>query len=403
MLLPPRSRPLMAILGALSALPSLSVDIGLPAMPALAGAFAARPAEAQATLSAFLVGFAAGQLAHGPASDRLGRRAVLIAGLAAFVAAGVACVATRSLALLIAMRGLQGVGACAGAVVARAMVRDMFEREQGARQQSVLSLASNLGTMSGPILGGALVTAAGFRAVYAVLPAVGAALLVACVRWLPDTRPAGAGRRPPGAGYRRVLAEPRATAPAVLNGLVFGGMFACVAASPHLLLGRFGLTPGGLGVFFASLALASLAGSWLNHAMLARASMPALSALGLALNGLATSGLVAAAAVAPSLALVTASMAVQMFACGIVMPNAIAAAMAPLPRLAGTVAAVVGCTQSAFGAVAAALVALAPGSLAGLGAVVAGFSALGLGLAAFAMGGRAADAVRPQPAAGGRS
>src|SRR3954470_11604293 len=125
MQLPPGSRRLLAILGLLTALPSLSVDIGLPAMPALAAALGARPGEVQATLSAFLIGFALGQLVHGPVSDRVGRRRVLFAGLAVFVAAGAVCAATGSLALLIAMRAIQGVGACAGVVVARAMIRDL--------------------------------------------------------------------------------------------------------------------------------------------------------------------------------------------------------------------------------------------------------------------------------------
>src|SRR4051812_42258358 len=113
MLFPSGSRRLLAILGVLTALPSLSVDIGLPAMPALAAAFGAAPAAVQPSLSAFLVGFALGQLVHGPASDRVGRRRVLIAGLAVFVVAGAVCAATGSLALLIAMRSAQGVGACA--------------------------------------------------------------------------------------------------------------------------------------------------------------------------------------------------------------------------------------------------------------------------------------------------
>ena len=375
---PPGSRRLLAVLGLLTALPSLSVDIGLPAMPALAAALGARPGEVQATLSAFLIGFALGQLVHGPVSDRVGRRRVLIAGLAVFVAAGAVCATTGSLALLIAMRAVQGVGACAGVVVARAMIRDLSAHGTGARHQSVLSLASNLGTLIGPLVGGAVVTAAGARAVYAVLPIIGAALLAVCIRRVPETwRP----REPRGNGYLRVITDRRAIGPAVLNGLAFGAMFACIAASPQLLLGRFAITPTGLGGFFAVIALASLAGSWLNHAVLVRASDTALSALGLALIGLASAGLVAAAVLAPSLPAVAAAMIALVFASGIVMPNAIAAAMAPLPQLAGTVAAVIGCTQAAVGAIAAVLVGLAP-SLAGLAAVVAAFATLAIGCGA---------------------
>jgi DHA1 family bicyclomycin/chloramphenicol resistance-like MFS transporter len=311
----------------------------------------------------------------------VGRRAVLLAGLAVFVVAGIACAVTRSLYVLIAMRGLQGIGACAGVVVARAMIRDVFEHGDGTRNQSLLSLASNLGTLLGPLAGGVLVTAAGFRAVYAVLPVVGAVLLAACARWVPETwRAVAAGR--PRAGYRHLLADRRVMGPVILNGLAFAGMFACIAASPQLLLGGFAVTPTGLGVFFALVALASLAGSWLNHALLARFSPAALSSLGLALVGLAAAALVVAASAAPSLYLVAAAMTGHVLACGIVMPNAIAVAMVPLPRSAGTVAAVIGCAQAAFGAAAAALVAIAPRSLGGLAAVVAGFSLLAIAVGA---------------------
>lgn len=382
MQLPPRSRSLTAILGALSALPSLSVDIGLPAAPAVAIGLAVSPGDVQATLSGFLVGFAIGQLAHGAVADRLGRRPALLAGLALFVAAGAVCAATRSLAVLVAMRGLQGVGACAGVVVARAMIRDMFEPSAGVRNQSILSLASNLGTLIGPVLGGLLVTRAGFRAVYGVLPAVGALVLAVCARWLPETRPPAASGRAPRLGYRHVVTQWRVIAPALCNGVVFAGLFACIAAAPQLLLGQFGVSPAGLGGFFALAALASLAGSGLNHALLPRSSPSRLSALGLALIGVATLALGAAACATPRIELVAGAILLDMFACGIVMPNAISAAMSPLPRLAGTVAAVIGCVQAGFGAAAVALVGLASGSLAGLGAVVASFSLPGIALGA---------------------
>jgi DHA1 family bicyclomycin/chloramphenicol resistance-like MFS transporter len=381
--LSPRSARFTAILGSLAALPPLSVDISLPTLPAVGLAFGAPPGEVQATLSAFLLGFAAGQLIHGPASDRFGRRPVLLAGVGLYVLAGVACAVAPSLGVLVAMRLTQGLGACAGIVVARAVIRDSFEGDQMVRRQTILSSISTVAMLSAPLIGGLLLTISGFRAVYAVLPATGAAMLALCALGLPETAPPGRARQR--RGYLRVLSEPGAVAPALVNALAFAGMFACISISPHLLLGQFGVSPRGFGLVFAAIALSSLAGSSLHRLLLGRLSSRALGALGLGVLGLAVLGL-AAATLAPHMGLVVAAMASYAFACGSVMPSSVAAAMMPLPELAGTTAAVIGCSQFVAGAAAAALVARAP-SVSGLAIVVASFAVPALVVAIIARGG----------------
>jgi DHA1 family bicyclomycin/chloramphenicol resistance-like MFS transporter len=138
----PNGLAVTALLTALVALGPISTDLYLPSLPGLLRHFGADIAEVQLTLSVFLIGLAFGQLAYGPLSDRFGRRPVLLAGLALYIAASVVCAAAPSVPALIAARLVQALGACAGPVVCRAVVRDVHGREGAAR---VLSYMSEIG------------------------------------------------------------------------------------------------------------------------------------------------------------------------------------------------------------------------------------------------------------------
>jgi DHA1 family bicyclomycin/chloramphenicol resistance-like MFS transporter len=383
MRLSPRHPFFTILLGALSALPPLSIDVSLPTLPTVAGALGATASDVQGTLSAFLTGFALGQLVHGPAADRFGRRPVLLGGLALYVAAGIACTAAGSIAVLVAMRFFQGLGACAGIIVARAMVRDRFEGVDAAAKQSVLSSVSTLAMLGAPIVGGVVLSLGGWRAVYGVLPAAGLVLLAAASA-LGETRPDYLPVRRFGAGYARVLGEPRVLGHVAVNALLFGGMFAYISGSPLVLLGAFGVTPRGFGFFFAITAIAALAGAQTNRALVRRVPPATLTTAALGLAACAVIVLGVAAAKAPSLAIVVGAMAAYTFACAIVFPNGVAAAMAPLPDVAGAAAAVIGFTQFAVGAASAALIgAFRPGTVVGMAAVIAAFAAAALLVAAW--------------------
>ena len=145
------SRPFTLLLGAQSTLPPLSIDVSLPALPALGAALGTSAGAAQWTLSSFLLGFAFGQLLLGPASDRLGRRPVLIASLVVYALAGAAAAAAPSIGALILLRLLQGFGACAGVVVSRAVVRDVFEGAEAVSRQSFLSAIATLAMLLAPM------------------------------------------------------------------------------------------------------------------------------------------------------------------------------------------------------------------------------------------------------------
>src|SRR6266852_5269189 len=173
------------LLTAVVGLGALSIDMFLPSLPAIAHGFGAPPATAQLTVTLFLATLAACQLVYGPLSDRYGRRWVLIGGLGLYAAAGLVCASASTMGTLIAARVLQALGGGAGPVVARAVVRDLYDRERAARVFSYMSMAQSLNPMLAPIAGGYLHEAFGWRAIFFVLAGAGAlfvALMIVGVR-----------------------------------------------------------------------------------------------------------------------------------------------------------------------------------------------------------------------------
>ena len=194
---PQRTRtPSILLLGAVTALPALSIDAYLPALPSLARDLGTTPAAAQLTLTAVLLGIALGQLIGGPLSDRFGRRAPLLAGLATFVVAAGLCALAPTLPALVALRLLMGVGGGAAVVVARAVVRDRAEGARAARMFARLMLVMGVVPVLAPVLGAQLLRVTSWRGVFAGLVLLGVILGTVVVRRLPETLEEPARRRP---------------------------------------------------------------------------------------------------------------------------------------------------------------------------------------------------------------
>ncbi len=376
------SRPFTLLLGAQSALPPLSIDVSLPALPALGAALGTTAGAAQWTLSAFLLGFGFGQLVLGPASDRLGRRPALIAGLVGYALAGAATTAAPSIAVLILLRLLQGFGACAGVVISRAVARDVFEGAEAVSRQSLLSATATLAMLLAPMLGAVLLGSLGWRAVYGALAVAGVVLLTATAVLQPETLPVS--RRSTGSlwgGYARVLHAPRTLGYAAVSALTFGGMFAYISGSPSVFIGTLGVTPGVFSLLFALAALALLAGSVLNGLLARRLASASLLRLGPALLGVAVVLVCAIGPAIPRVPVLIGVLATYTFATGLVMPNAIAAGLVPLPEAAGAAAAFIGFSQMVAGALSAALVGVVrPGTVAGMVGVLGVFGLTALGV-----------------------
>ena len=191
----PPGKALIVFIAGLFSLLAVASDLYLPALPALRRDLGASDAQAQLTLSALVVGFGVAQLAYGPFSDRFGRRPVLLAGLAVFILASIAAMLAPTIETLVGARFLQGVGACSGQVIGRAIVRDVYEPVRGARTLAQIFLVLGLAPLFGPLLGGYLAVWFGWRATFAFLVLCGIAVcggeLAASGRDEPESRSVG--------------------------------------------------------------------------------------------------------------------------------------------------------------------------------------------------------------------
>lgn len=375
----------------------------LPAFPALSASLGASEGAVQGTLAAFFLAFALGQGLLGPLSDRFGRRPPLLAGLALFVAASAACALAEAAGALAAARAAQGLGACSGMVIARAVVRDLYPPAEAARAFAALMLVTGVAPMLAPLVGGVLLARFGWESIFWCLAALGLAALLAAAIRLPETRPADAPRHGvAGAAraYAALLRDARFVRPALVGAAGMAGLFAYIAGSPFALIRLLGVPEAEYGLYFGANALGMVAMAQVGARLAGPLGGPArvlrAAAAGLALAG----ALLVAGSFATGTALGRWAVVVPLFlyvsALGAVLPNAAALAMAPFGRTAGTASALMGMGQFGAGAVAAVALGLVGG---GSGSALPMALAVALGGAgALAAAWRLPDAS-PAPAA----
>lgn len=345
------------MLSAITALAPLGIDTSLPALPIMAQALHTSDGLIQATLGAFMLAFAFGQLVVGPLSDHFGRRPVIVGGMAVFAAAGLLCALAGDVRVLVAARFVQGFGACAGAVVGRAMIRDLFaERVRAAKMQAYASTISGVVPMLAPLLGAALLPF-GWRAIYVALIAGGVLVLCATALWLPESlasRAAEAGIARVFAGYRKFLALPRSLALCALLAFSFAGLFAFISGSPFVFIRELGLSNRAFGAAFFVSSGAILAGSWTAGMLAHRVGSERLlqaACGGAALAGSAAFALNVLVPHVPAAWAFAAVMAAYAFTFGVLVPNAFAAGMEHAGAFAGVAAGMLGATQMLGGSI----------------------------------------------------
>jgi MFS transporter, DHA1 family, multidrug resistance protein len=355
-MLNPRSLGFTLLLGALAALPALSIDLGLPALPAIGAAFDAAPDETGMTLSLFMLGFALAQLAFGPPSDRFGRKPMLLIGCVLFTIAGIVCTLAGQMAHLIIARFVQGAGAGAGTVLALAIIRDNFEGAEARARISYVSVVLGVAPIVAPSVGAVLVAAGGWRAIYAALALAGVPLCAAVAFAVPESRVASRSARP---GYAALLSDAALVGPALVYALSFGGLFAYVSGSPALLIEGYGVSPTSYGLLFACTASGIISGAAFNGWMSGKSTRAETGlSVGLFLAA-ATAVCLAwlfAGAARPALALAMPLLVANTFSVGLILPNAIHLAMNARPTQAGAASALVGFLQMATGAAASGMV-----------------------------------------------
>jgi DHA1 family bicyclomycin/chloramphenicol resistance-like MFS transporter len=355
-MLKPNTLALTATLALLTALGPLSTDMYLPSLPAIAQDLGASTAETQMTLSSFLLGFAVGQFVYGPVSDKVGRKPVLVAGLAIFILASAACTVAPSIEALIGARFLQALGASGPIVLARAIVRDLYEGPRAGRELSRMGTIMGLVPAIAPIFGGLLHEAFGWRSTFAATILFGLALAATVILRLPETIPA----RSPAPlsfpmilrGFGTLLRHPAYRVNVALAGLAYGGLFAFISGSSFVLQGVYGLGELPYAFSFGTMVIGYIGGTLLAQKVVGKRGLDGTIRLGvtaLALGGLVMLALVGVFAVPSSFA-VTLPMALYALGVGLTMPQAMASAMMPFPDRAGAASSLLGICQMTFAA-----------------------------------------------------
>lgn len=367
---------IMAMLAALMGFGSISTDLYLPAMPAMGAELGGGHGALELTVSTFLVGFSLGQLLWGPVSDRFGRRLPVAVGMALFMIGSAGCALSVSVMQVIGWRVVQAVGASAGVVLSRAMVRDLFAGNQAAKKLSTLITVMAVAPLIGPLIGGQILTFGSWRLIFALLVLIGAATLGALFT-VPETMAREArdshAIRHAISRYVTLLGDRRILASAGIGGFFYAGIYAYVAASPAAYITYYHVPRQLYGLLFGSaivgIMLANVANARLVHRLglvrLLRVGAALAAGFGIwtALAGFTGLGGLAGLAV-PLVAFVAMN--------GLIVANSLAGVLDAFPERAGAVSALVGSLQYGSGIVGSALVAaMADGTPGPLGLTMA--------------------------------
>ena len=349
---------LIVLLGALTAFGALSIDMYLPGLPALASDLRAGQGAAETTVAAFLFGLAGGQLIYGPLADRLGRRSPLLVGIALYTVASLGCAMAGSIEILIALRVLQAVGACAGIVIARAVVRDLYQPRESVNIFALLMLVMGLAPILAPLAGGYIVLLTGWRSIFWLLTGFGAIVGVLVYLVLRETRPSSVAEHAAGErawrSYMLIVRDRRLMGFCLAGALSAAALFTYISSSSSVLIGTYHIPVEAFGWVFGLNALGIIGSGQLNRRLTRRMSSRTILRW-TNLVACAAAALMAAAAVSgwgePWSVLVPLWLALATY--GVAAPNTTAIVMHESGMRAGAASGVLGFMQSLTGALAA--------------------------------------------------
>lgn len=358
-------QPTTALIGALAlltAVPPLAVDTYLPGFPRIAADLHTTASTVQLTLTAFLIGLAAGQLVIGPLSDNWGRRIPLLVGAAVCLAAAIVAALAPSIGVLIGARFVQGFAGAAGVVLSRAVISDRVEGERAARLFGFITIIGAAAPVVAPLIGGAVVGSFGWRAVLWIIVALTAAMLLVAVCWVPESLPPQARR----SGGVSALVQGMAVVVRNRNylgytlgfGFGFCVMFSYISASPFVFQRILGLSPGMYSLYFAANAIGLMVMSYVASRLAGKVPLRVLIIAGLATALAAAVMLLALASTGLTLLSTELLLFVAVASLGLVVGSATTLATAQVPELAGTGSALLGALQFALAAVISPLVGL---------------------------------------------
>jgi DHA1 family bicyclomycin/chloramphenicol resistance-like MFS transporter len=347
----------LLLMGALTAIGPISIDMYLPAFPEIARGLSTSSNEVERTLAAYLIGMASAQLVYGPLADRFGRKPPLYGALVLYIVASAACALAPSVEFLTVSRIAQAMGGAAGMVISRAVVRDHYSTQEAARALSMLMLIMGVAPILAPILGSHILALAGWRGIFVVITLIGMVLLITVWKVMAESLPSqnkiilswGNIFRT----YTGLLRHKRFAAFALSGGMGSATLFGYIAASPRLFIEHFGVSPQTYGLLFGINACSLIMGSQVSARLLryhrpekllpwalALMMSAGVAALALSLLGVAT------------LPVIMGCMMCFMFSQGFVGPNSAAMALSDQGRQLGSASAMMGTITISCGALA---------------------------------------------------
>ena len=349
---------LLLTLASLIAFAPLSIDMYLPSFPQIAANFGVPDSKVQLSLATFFVGLAIGQLLYGTVTDRFGRKVPLYVGLSVYCVASIVCAMSPTVDALIISRFFQALGACGGIVIARAMVRDLFDQRESARVFSLLMLVMGVAPILAPLFGGYIALFLGWRAIFLIVAGLSLVSLWTSSNYLPETKKPNPDVKLSKTfqTYWHIAKDREFLAFTLTGGFAQAGMFAYITGAPFVFINLFGISAEHFGWVFGLNAMGLIGFAQLNGRLLKTNSSTKILRVCLSLTAIFSIGLILAGIFNLGFWGVIVPLFMYIASLGIIFPNATASALAKQGEMAGTASALIGTIQYALAAISSTLV-----------------------------------------------
>lgn len=357
---------LIFILGLLSMLMPLAIDMYLPSMPIIAQQFGVSAGQVQMTLSAYMLGFAIGQLFYGPMSDSLGRKPVILWGTLVFAIAGGACAMAQSVDQLIILRLLHGLSAAAASVVINALMRDMFSKDEFSRMMSFVILVMTIAPLLAPMIGGALLLWFNWHAIFWTMGAAALLGSVLVAFFIKETLPKERRQKfhlyTTLRNFGSLFRHKRVLSYMLASAFSFAGMFSFLSAGPFVYIELNNVLPQHFGYYFALNIVFLFLTTWFNSRYVRRVGALKMFRLGLFVQLAMGLWLLLVSAGGFGFWTLVLGVAVYIGCIAMISSNAMAVILDDFPHMAGTASSLAGTLRFSIGALVGAILSLAPGN-----------------------------------------
>ncbi len=356
--LQPNTLALTLLLTLLVSFGPLSVDLYVPSMPEVGRVMNAPGSQVQLTISLYLAGFALGQILYGPISDRFGRKPAIIGAFLLYCAASILCLFSTDIETLVTGRFLQALGVSGSSVVARAVVRDLYEGKHASLQFSTMNMFMGLMPIFAPLMGGVLATFFGWHSVFIFQFCAGAATVLLVVFRLAESR-AGTRISPLEIlrSYGIIAVNKAFLANMAVGALAYSGLFAWIVGSPFVMQTIVGLSPLGFSMCYAAACSGFILGGWIGTRLVVSHGLDAMAGIGATFCAVAGLCILVSAAVGIALPVtLTLPMGIYFIGLAILLAQSTAAALMPFPKQAGTASSLLGFAQQFAGVIMGTLV-----------------------------------------------